>query len=148
MSKQSFVYVTYIKTTPEKLWAALTDPAMMKKYWFGAFAETDWKPGSAWSLRFEDGRIADAGTILEAEPGKRLVIRWRNEWSEEIKAEGWSRCTMTLELYQGIMKLTVHHELEGDGKKFIEAVSGGWPRILSNLKSLLETGSVAYETKA
>jgi uncharacterized protein YndB with AHSA1/START domain len=148
MTKPNFVYVTYIKTTPEKLWAALTDAATMKKYWFGAFAETDWKPGSPWSLKFEDGRVADAGTILEAEPGKRLVIRWRNEWSEEIKAEGWSRCTMTLEPYQGVMKLTVHHELEGDGTKFIAAVSGGWPRILSNLKSLLETGSAAYETKA
>lgn len=97
MTKPNFVYVTYIKTTPEKLWAALTDAATMKKYWFGAFAETDWKPGSPWALKFDDGRVADAGSILECEPGKRLVIRWRNEWSEEIKAEGWSRCTMTLE---------------------------------------------------
>jgi uncharacterized protein YndB with AHSA1/START domain len=140
--------VTYIRTTPEKLWAALTDPATMKKYWFGAFAETDWKPGSPWTLKFEDGRVADSGTILESEPEKRLVIRWRNEWSEEIKAEGWSRCTMTIEPHQGAMKLTIHHELEGEGTKFIAAVSGGWPRILSNLKSLLETGTVAYETKA
>jgi uncharacterized protein YndB with AHSA1/START domain len=148
MTKPSFVYVTYIRTTPEKLWAALTDPATMKKYWFGAFAETDWKPGSPWTLKFEDGRVADSGTILESEPEKRLVIRWRNEWSEEIKAEGWSRCTMTIEPHQGAMKLTIHHELEGEGTKFIAAVSGGWPRILSNLKSLLETGTVAYETKA
>ena len=148
MSKPNFVYVTYIKTTQDKLWAALTDPATMKKYWFGAFAETDWKKGSDWKLKFEDGRIADAGTILESDPPNRIVIRWRNEWSEEIKAEGWSRCTMTLEPYQGVMKLTIHHEMENDGKQLIEAVSGGWPRILSNLKSLLETGAVAYETKA
>jgi uncharacterized protein YndB with AHSA1/START domain len=148
MSKSSFVYVTYIRSTPEKVWQALTDPATMKKYWFGAFAETDWKPGSPWSLKFDDGRVADAGEILESEPPKRLVIRWRNEWKPEIKAEGWSRCTMTIELHQGAVQLTIHHELEGEGTKFIEAVSGGWPRILSNLKSLLETGAVAYETKA
>ena len=148
MNKPKFVYVTYIKTTADKLWVALTDPATMRKYWFGAFAETDWRPGSKWTLKFDDGRVADSGEILEAEPGKRIVIRWRNEWKEEIKAEGWSRCTMTMEPYQGVMKLTIEHEMEGDGTKFIEAVSGGWPRILSNLKSLLETGSVAYETKA
>jgi uncharacterized protein YndB with AHSA1/START domain len=148
MSKPSFVYVTYIRSTPEKVWHALTDPATMKKYWFGAFAETDWKPGSPWTLKFDDGRVADAGEILESEPPKRLVIRWRNEWKPEIKAEGWSRCTMTIEPHQGAVQLTIRHELEGEGTKFIEAVSGGWPRILSNLKSLLETGAVAYETKA
>ena len=148
MSKPSFVYVTYIRSTPEKVWQALTDPVTMRKYWFGAFAETDWKPGSPWTLKFDDGRVADAGEILEAEPPKRLVIRWRNEWKPEIKAEGWSRCTMTIEPHQGAVQLTIRHELEGEGTKFIEAVSGGWPRILSNLKSLLETGAVAYETKA
>lgn len=148
MSKPSFVYVTYIRSTPEKVWQALTDPATMRTYWFGAFAETDWKPGSPWALRFEDGRVADAGEILEAEPPKKLVIRWRNEWKSDIKAEGWSRCTMTIETYQGVAQLTVRHELEGEGTKFIEAVSGGWPKILSNLKSLLETGAVAFETKA
>ena len=148
MSKPNFVYVTYIKTTQEKLWAALTDKATMKKYWFGAYAETDWKPGSPWALKFDDGRIADSGKILECDPPHRIVIRWINEWKPEIKAEGYSRCTMTLEPYQGVMKLTIHHELEGEGTQFIDAVSGGWPRILSNLKSLLETGAVAYETKA
>ncbi len=147
MSKPSFVYVTYIRTTQEKLWAALTDKSTMKKYWFGAFAETDWKPGSPWALKFDDGRVADSGKILEADPPNRLVIRWQNEWKPEIKAEGWSCCTMTLEPHQGVIKLTVQHELEGEGTKFIEAVSGGWPKILSNLKSLLETGAVAYETK-
>jgi len=75
MNKPSFVYVTYIRSTPEKVWQALTDPATMKKYWFGAFAETDWKPGSPWTLKFDDGRVADAGEILESEPPKRLVIR-------------------------------------------------------------------------
>jgi uncharacterized protein YndB with AHSA1/START domain len=98
MSKPKFVYVTYIRTTPEKLWAALTDPQTIRKYWFGITAECDWKPGSPWALKFEDGRTADAGEILEAVPAKRLVIRWRNEFKPELKAEGWSRCTMEIEM--------------------------------------------------
>ena len=152
MSKPSFIYVTYIRTTPEKLWAALTDPQTIRKYWFGITAESDFKPGSSWCLKFDDGRIADTGEILEAEPQRRLVIRWRNEFKPEVKAEGWSRCTMQMETadyYPGVggkaVKLTISHELEGEGTKFVEAVSGGWPKVLSNLKSLLETGDIAFK---
>src|SRR5690348_13109429 len=136
MSKPSFVYVTYIRTTPEKLWAALTDPTTIRTYWFGMTAECDFKAGSPWALRFADGRVADSGEILEALAPRRLVIRWRNEFKPELKAEGWSRCTFeieTAEYYPDFggkaVKLTVQHELEGEGgAKFIEAVSGGWPR--------------------
>jgi uncharacterized protein YndB with AHSA1/START domain len=152
MSKPKFVYVTYIRTAPEKLWAALTDPQTIRQFWFGMTAESDFKPGSPWALRFEDGRVADTGEILEAEPGKRLVIRWRNDFKPELKAEGWSRCTMEIELadyypdFGGkAVKLTISHEMEGEGEKFIEAVSGGWPKVISNLKSLLETGDVAFQ---
>ena len=151
-SKPSFVYVTYIRTTPDRLWAALTDPQTIRKYWFGMTAECDFKAGSSWSLKFEDGRTADSGEILESDPPKRLVIRWRNEFKPELKAEGYSRCTMeieTAEYYPDVggkaVKLTVRHELEGEGTKFVEAVSGGWPKVLSNLKSLLETGDVAFQ---
>ena len=73
MAKPRFVYVTYIRTTPERLWAALTDPQTIRKYWFGMTAECDWKPGSPWRLKFEDGRTADAGEVLEAVSFKRLV---------------------------------------------------------------------------
>jgi uncharacterized protein YndB with AHSA1/START domain len=152
MSKPKFVYVTYIRTTPEKLWAALTDPQTIRKFWFCITAESDFKPGSPWQLKFEDGRVADTGEIVEAAPGKRLVIRWRNEFKPELKAEGWSRCTMDIEMadyypdFGGkAVKLTVTHELEGEGTQFITAVSGGWPKVLSNLKSLLETGDVAFQ---
>jgi uncharacterized protein YndB with AHSA1/START domain len=154
MSKPSFVYVTYIRTTPEKLWAALTDPQTIRKYWFGITAVSDWRQGSPWRLEFEDGRTADSGKILEADPPRRLVIRWRNEFKPELKAEGYSRCTMEIGMaddYPDVggnaVKLTITHELEGEGTKFIEAVSGGWPKILSNLKSLLETGDLAFEVK-
>ncbi len=152
MSKPGFVYVTYIRTTPEKLWAALTDPKTIKKYWLGISAECDWTPGASWRLKFDDGRTADTGEILEAVSPKRLVIRWRNEFKPELKAEGYSRCTMEIEIAgyypdhgAKAVKLTIHHEIEGEGGgKFIEAVSAGWPNVLSNLKSLLETGDIAF----
>lgn len=109
--------------------------------------ETDWKPGSPWRLVFSDGRTADAGGILEVEPLKRLVIKWRNEFKPELKAEGYSRCTIALEPTGGAMKLTITHTIDRAESKLIEAVSGGWPRILSNLKSLLETGEVVLKDK-
>ncbi|KND55672.1 hypothetical protein BPUN_2027 [Candidatus Paraburkholderia kirkii] len=141
----TFVYVTYIRTTPEKLWAALTKPEFVRQIWFGMHQESDWKAGSAWKMLFSDGRVADAGEVLEAEPGKRLVLKWRNEFREDLKDEGWSRCTYEIEALDEAVKLTVTHV--SDGKKCIEAVSGGWPKILSNLKSLLETGQPAMTTK-
>lgn len=137
----TFVYVTYIRTTPEKLWAALTDPEFQRQYWFGMHQESDWKPGAPWKLLFSDGRVADAGEVLECAPPRRLVLKWRNEFRPEMKEEGYSRCSYSLEEDAGVTKLTVTHSIEHDRAKFIEAVSGGWPRILSSLKSLLETGT-------
>ena len=143
MKKSEFVYVTYIKTTPEKLWSALTSPEFMKQYWFGMHCESQWTKGAAWKLVDDDGEVLDSGEILEAQPPRRLVIRWRNEWKPELKAEGWSQCTMELEPSGGAVKLSIIHSIDCEGSKFIEAVSGGWPKIMSNLKSLLETGSIA-----
>ena len=155
MAKTQFNYVTYIRSTPEKVWAALTDPQTVTKYWFGIIAESDFKAGSPWALKFEDGRTADTGEILEADAPRRLVIRWRNEFRPELKAEGWSRCTFEIEMADyypdrggQAVKLTIRHEVEGEGGgKFIEAVSGGWPKVLSNLKSLLETGDIAFKAQ-
>ncbi len=143
MARSTFVYVTYIRTTPERLWSALTDEEFMKQYWFGSHCESQWTAGSSWTLRYPDGRIADAGEIVEAEPPRRLVIRWRNQWRPELAADGDSLCTMELEPTGPAVKLSITHTIERDPSKFIEAVSGGWPKVLSNLKSLLETGSVA-----
>jgi uncharacterized protein YndB with AHSA1/START domain len=139
-SPATFVYVTFIRTTPERLWAALTDAEAMKSYWFGMHCESIWTVGSPWKLTFSDGRVADTGEIVEADPPRRLVIKWRNEFREELKAEGYSRCAFDLEALDGAVKLTITHGMDRPGTKLIEAVSGGWPRILSNLKSLLETG--------
>ena len=138
----SFVYVTYIRTTPEELWTALTTSEFVKKYWFRMNFETDWKVGSPWKLIFPDGRIADTGEIVELDRPRRLVLRWRNEFRPELAAEGYARCSIELEPQDGAVKLTISHSIERADSKLIEAVSGGWPRILSNLKSLLETGQI------
>ena len=137
-----FVYVTYIRSTPERLWSALTSSDFAEQYWLGVRPEAEWKAGGSWKLVYPDGRITDAGEIAAFEPEKRLAIRWRNEFMPELKAEGWSLCTMEIEPAGEAVKLTVTHTIERDPSKFIGAVSGGWPQILSNLKSLLETGSV------
>jgi uncharacterized protein YndB with AHSA1/START domain len=140
-AKSSFVYVTYIRTTPEKLWAALTTPEFTKKYWFGMNIETDWKAGSPWKLAFPDGRIADAGEIVEIEKPKRLVLRWRNQFRPELHEEGDARCVMEIEPAGEVVKLTITHEIDKPGSKLIGAVATGWPKILSSLKTLLETGT-------
>jgi len=143
MAKSSFVYVTFIKTTPDRLWTALTEPEFTRKYWFGVHQESEWKPGSSWKLILKDGRVGDTGEIVEIDPPRRMVIKWRNEFRPELKADGYSRCVIELEKMGEAVKLTVSHSIEQDQSKFIEAVSGGWPKVLSNLKSLLETGDVA-----
>jgi uncharacterized protein YndB with AHSA1/START domain len=135
-----FIYVTYIRTTPEKLWDALTKPEFTKIYWYDMVQESDWKPGSSWKMVFPDGRIADQGTILVRERPKRLVISWQNEFKPALKAEGLSRATIEIEQTGPAVKLSITHEIGVAESKLIEAVSGGWPLILSGLKSLLETG--------
>jgi uncharacterized protein YndB with AHSA1/START domain len=146
MNKSEFVYVTYIRTSPEQLWSALTSPDFMKQYWFGMHFQTDWKTGSSWRLLFPDGRVADTGEIVEIDPPRRLVLKWRNDFRPELKSEGYARCTIDLEPTPGAVKLTITHVMDRTESKFIEAVSGGWPRIVSNLKSLLETGEIVVNT--
>ena len=144
MARSTFVYVTYIRTTPEKLWSALTDDAeFMKQYWFGVHCESQWTAGSEWKMVQGDDQVSDDGEIVEADPPRRLVIRWRHKSKPELTAEGESLCTMELEPGGGAVKLSITHTIEREPSKFIEAVSGGWPKIISNLKSLLETGSIA-----
>ena len=80
MPHSQFVYVTFIKTTLEQLWTALTEPEFTQKYWFGVRHESDWKPGSPWQMVFKDGRIGDRGEIVEIDRPRRMVIKWRNEF--------------------------------------------------------------------
>ena len=145
MARSTFVYVTYIRTTPKKLWSALTDAEFMKQYWFGNHCESEWTVGSSWKNVYPDGRVTDAGEIVEAEPPRRLVIRWQHQDKPELKAEGASLCTMEIEPSGTAVKLCVTHTIERDPSKLIAAVSGGWPKVLSNLKSLLESGIIALQ---
>lgn len=142
-----YVYVTFIRTTPEKLWSALTDGKQMKEYWFGMNFKTEWRTGAEWQMVFPDGRVADTGEILELERPKRIRLKWRNEFRPELKAEGFALCTIEIEPYGDAVRLSIMHSMERAESKFIEAVSGGWPKILSNLKSLLETGEVVLRER-
>lgn len=141
MAKSTFKYVTFIRTTPEKLWHALTTTEVVKKYWFGIRLEGSWSVGSKWQF-FYDNDLMDSGEILENVPQKRLVRSWRNEWKPEFKAEGTSESTYLLEPFGKSVKLTVLHSIDRADSKFIEALGEGWPMCMSNLKSLLETGEV------
>jgi uncharacterized protein YndB with AHSA1/START domain len=139
----SFFYVTIIRATPGRVWEALTDPEVIRRYWYGVKVSCAWKEGAPWQMTLADGRLADAGEILEIDPPRRIVIRWRNEWNPEMKAEGPSRCAIDLVPLEDAVKLTVSHELDRPASQFIAGVSSGWPYTLANLKSLLETGEIA-----
>jgi len=146
IERPKFVYVTYIRTTQEKLWRALIEPEFTRQYWVGSWQESEWKPGASWRIMMPDGRVADSGEVLEINAPKRLVLSWRNEFRPELRAEGFSRLTYELDaLDDGTVKLTVIHEIDKPESKFLEAVSHGWPHILASLKSLLETGEALPE---
>ena len=146
-AKPRFVYVTFVRTTPERLWQALIEPEFTRQYWAGTWQESEWKVGAAWRIMIPDGRVADSGEIIEIDAPRRLVLTWRNEFRPELHAEGYSRLSYVIEQQGDMVKLTVTHEIDRPESKFIEAVSSGWPAILSSLKSLLETGESLEATR-
>ncbi len=136
-----FVYVTYIRTTPARLWEALLKPEFTRQYFFGVTMDSDWKVGSPWKMTHPDGTVSDAGEVIESDPPKHLVLKWRNEFPN-LKPEGFTRCTFDIAAEGDLTKLQVVHEADMDNSKTIAAVSDGWPKILSGLKTLLESGAV------
>ena len=140
MAESEFVYVTYIRTTPEKLWRALTEPAFTRKFWADTVQECEWKQGATWRLMAPGGRVCDTGEVIEIDPPRKLVLTWRNHMFPEMTAEGHSRLTYELEPKGDLVKLTVTHTMDKPESKLIKGVSNGWPMILASLKSLLETG--------
>ena len=112
--------MTYIRTTPEKLWQALMEPEFTRQYWVGTTQECAWKPGAAWKLLRPDGSVADSGEVVEIEPHKRLVLKWQNHMFPEMTAEGFSRMTYEIEQKDDSVKLTVTHEMEKNESKLIE----------------------------
>src|SRR6267154_140739 len=121
MANSLFVYVTYIRTTPEKLWRALIEPKFTKEFWCETWQDCEWKVGSSWRVMIPDGRVADSGEIIEIEPHRRLVLTWQNEFKPELKTEGHSRLTYELEQMGESVKLTVIHEMDKPASKLIEA---------------------------
>ena len=139
--KPSSVFVTYIVTTPEKLWEALTNGESTKQYFFGRRIESDWKVGSPFKLVMEDGRIDSQGKVLESEPPRRLAVTWHVEWMEEFHHLPGAIVTFQIESLGDVVRFTVKEfHSEGLSKKYIEGGRRGWPITLSGLKTLLETG--------
>ena len=139
MAESRFVYVTYIRTTPEKLWQALTDGALTKKYLFSETLHSDWKRGSDWYSTGPSGSRDVDGTVIESDPPNRLVLTWHVLWDKELSNE-LSRVTYLIEKRGEVCKLTVTHELPEAPKTARQVGQDGWQLILSGLKTLLETG--------
>ena len=142
MSKQktSFVYVTYIRSTPEKVFEAITRPEIASRYW-GHENVSDWKPGSKWEhVRANDERTVElVGEVIETSPPSRLVISWANA-SQASDPQAHSRVTFEIVEYDTMVRLTVSHDELEAGSGMANGISKGWPVVLSSLKSYLETG--------
>jgi uncharacterized protein YndB with AHSA1/START domain len=135
------VFEIYIKTTPERLWEAITDRELRRKYNFGVGVESDWTPGSAYeSVHPQAGISIAAGENLEVEPPRRLVQSFTALWSDQVKDEGTSRVTWEIEPVGSSCRLTVTHDQLREGAN--DELYGGWPMILSGLKTLLESGEL------
>ena len=137
------VFEIYIKTTPERLWEAITDPRMRAKYSFGVETHSDWTPGSTYKVRASRSPYDIAsGENLEVDPPRRLVQSFTALWSDDVKNEGTSRVTWEIEPVGDSCRATVtHDELRDEAH---DELYGGWPQILSGLKTLLETGDDGY----
>ena len=164
----SFTYTTYVHATPEQVWRGLTDPAMTKRYWRHHMAgpktfRSDWNKGSTWDLEHKDVGLVVSDpeqVILESDPNRRLSYTWHSftpEWAAEVgmdeatadawRAEPRSKVTLDIEdVGKGVAKLTVTHDGFSPGSSILQAISEGWPAVLSSLKTLLETGTALPAT--
>jgi uncharacterized protein YndB with AHSA1/START domain len=140
MPKPEFIYISYIETTPEKLWEALTSSEFTRLYWWDTSVVSDWTVGSPFSLVL-NGKTTDIGEILDADRPRRLSYTFRHILNEAARKERPSRVTFVLEQYGKLVKLTLTHEDFAANSVVIDGISKGWPAIMSSLKSLLESGS-------
>jgi uncharacterized protein YndB with AHSA1/START domain len=140
MDEPQFVYVTYISTSPEKLWNALIDPKVTAKYWQHENV-SDWKPGSTWEHRSADKErtLRLVGKVVEVSPPRRLVLTWAFP-ADEVHEEKHSRVTFEIEPIGDVARLTVTHDRLEPGSEMLEGITEGWPKVLSSLKSLMEVG--------
>jgi uncharacterized protein YndB with AHSA1/START domain len=140
MDSSKFVYITYISTTPEKLWDALIKPELTTKYW-QHINLSDWKPGSKWEHRSADKEHALhlVGKVIEFSPMKRLVLAWAFP-ADEANEDNHSRVALDIESYRGVVRFTVTHDQLKPGSEMLEGITKGWPIVISSMKSLLEVG--------
>jgi uncharacterized protein YndB with AHSA1/START domain len=140
MARATFVYAIYIAARPEAVWKALLDGEFTRQYW-GHENVSDWKPGSTWEHRRDDaaGAVVLLGEVLEAQPPRRLVITWADP-RDRGRRDRHSRVTFEVEQVAEMVRLTVTHDDLEEGSQMHRDISQGWPRVLSSLKSLLETG--------
>jgi uncharacterized protein YndB with AHSA1/START domain len=138
--RTSFVYVTYIRSTPEKVFEAITKPEIARRYW-GHENVSDWKPGADWShVRADEARTVElVGKVVEVSPPTRLVITWANA-SQADNPASYSRVSFDVAPYEEMVRLTVTHDELEAGSGMAKGIQQGWPIVLSSLKSLLETG--------
>ncbi len=140
MAKPDFIYVTYIAASPEKVWKAIVDPQTAAKYWQHVNL-SEWRPGSKWEHRENDsqGALRLVGRVVESSPPRRLVLTWAVP-ADEGKEEKHSRVTLEIQPLGDLVRLTVTHDRFEPGSEMLESIKEGWPKVLSSLKSLLETG--------
>ena len=138
MEKPTLVYTTYIRTTPKKVWLAITKPEFTRQYWAGLANVSDWKEGSPWQhvTKGDKPEVWVIGKVVECTPPKRLVLSWADPDALADK----SRVTFEIEAIEDLVCLTVTHDKFKTGSSMVGKVSGGWPRVLSSMKSFLETG--------
>jgi uncharacterized protein YndB with AHSA1/START domain len=148
VSKQpEHVYATYIKTTPERLWQALTDGAMTKQYYFAGTVKSEWKNGSTYKFTGPKGEPQILGEVIEVDPPRKLVTTFNAVWDEDVKKDKPSMATFEIEPMGDVCKLTVIHTgFEGETATYHQ-VSGGWSMIVASMKSLLETGEALSVTQ-
>lgn len=140
MENPQFIYVIYISTSPEKLWNALIDPNVTAKYWQHENV-SDWKPGSKWEHRRCDTKrtLSLVGKVIESSPPRRLVLTWAFP-TDEAREEKHSMVTLEIEPTRDVVRLTVTHAQLEPGSEMLQGIVKGWPKVLSSLKTLLETG--------
>jgi uncharacterized protein YndB with AHSA1/START domain len=140
MSEASFVYVTYIRGTPDQVWKGLLDAEFTRRYWAHENV-SDWKPGSSWEHRRTDaaGTLDLVGEVVESTPPRRLVLTWAEPADKTNRAKH-SRVAIELEPIEDMVRLTITHGEFEPGSEMRRKIGEGWPRVLASLKSLLETG--------